>query len=316
MSRDALVLTGPTASGKTALSIAVARRLDGEIISFDSRQVYRGMDIGTAKVSAEEQRMVPHHGIDLVDPDTRYSAGHFARDARAWIAQIRARSHTPILVGGTGFFLRALTHPLFEEPTLGNRRAVLSEVLQQQPDQELLRWLQQLDPESALRYRHEGGRQRVLRALEIVLLTGRPIGWWHREAESGIPSLDPLVFVLELPRSELYRRINERVHHMVEAGLVEEVRQLLAHGYDAAAPGMSATGYPEIIAHLNGECTLDTAIDAIQRATRRYARRQETWFRHQLPPNVIRLDAQRSIEDLCEEIVRVWAEEVGSENRN
>lgn len=317
MSRDALVITGPTASGKTALSIAVAQRLQGEIISMDSRQVYRGMDIGTAKATPQERALVPHHGLDLVDPDTRYSAGRFARDARATLAEIRARGHTPILVGGTGFFLRALTHPLFEEPPLGtDRRAVLHELLQGWDDAELLRWLDRLDPESAARFRSAGGRQRIQRALEVVLLSGHPISWWQRETGSAEAPLHPLVFVLDLPRSELYRRINERVRGMIAAGFVAEVQQLLARGYSPAAPGMTATGYPEISAYLRGETTLDAAIDAIQRATRRYARRQETWFRHQLPADVIRLDAARGVDDLCEEVVRRWAEEVGSANRN
>lgn len=310
MSADALVVTGPTASGKTALSIRVALRLDGEIVSMDSRQVYRGMNIGTAKATPEERAAVAHHGLDLVDPDQRYSAGAFARDARRWIAEIRSRGRVPVLVGGTGFFLRALTRPLFNEPELPReRRERLDSFLKSRPGAELERWLEVLDPETArsLRGRAGGaGRQRVLRALEIVLLTGRPLPWWHAHAPPAETPLRPLVFVLDLPRDQLYARIDARVHAMIEAGLVEEVARLLRAGYDTGDPGMNATGYPEIVKHLRGEWSLEDAVDAIQRATRRYARRQLTWFRHQLPADAVWLDATRPVCELEEEIVQRW----------
>ena len=290
----ALVITGPTATGKTALSLDVAERLDGEIISMDSRQVYRGMDIGTAKVTPDQRARVPHHGLDLVDPDERYSAGRFARDARRWIEEIRARGHTPILVGGTGFFLRALTHPLFREPEMPERaREALKRWLERQPEEKLRRWLADLDPATARTLEASGGRQRVARALEVALLTGRPLSWWHRHAPPETPPLPLLIFVLWLPREQLYRRINDRVLEMIEAGWVDEVRALLERGYDLDDPGMVATGYPELVAYLRGEWSLEEAIEATQRATRRYARRQLTWFRHQLPPGAIWLDASR-----------------------
>ena len=305
--RDALVITGPTAAGKTALGLEVAARLEAEVISVDSRQVYRGMDIGTAKSSAAERSRVPHHGLDLVDPGARYSAGRFARDARRWISGIRDRGRVPILVGGTGFFLRALTEPLFREPPMDRaRREALKSCLDGFDDDQLFRWLERLDPERAERLRHRGGRQRVLRALEVALLTGRPLGWWQRENPPETPPLSALTFVLDLPRSVLYDRINRRVDAMLEAGLVEEVAGLLASGYAPDVPGMSATGYGEIAAHLRGELGLEEAADRIRSRTRGYARRQLTWFRNQLPGDAIWLDGTRPVEELADEVVEAW----------
>ena len=302
-----IAIIGPTASGKTALSIEVARRLGGEIVSMDSRQVYRGMDIGTAKATAEEQAAVPHHGLDLVDPAERFSAGRFADLARAVIADIRARGRVPILVGGTGFFLRALTHPLFDEPPLEpERRAALERVLRSLDDPTLQRWLSALDPGIEASLARGGGRQRALRALEVALLTGRTLDWWHRHAP---PAFDPVplrVFVLELDRAELDRRIDARAHAMVRLGLVEEVRRLLDAGVDPDAPGMSATGYREIVEHLSGRATLAEAVERIQLATRQYARRQLTWFRNQLGDAAVRLDGARPTRELAAAIASDW----------
>ncbi|MGH7476146.1 MAG: tRNA (adenosine(37)-N6)-dimethylallyltransferase MiaA [Longimicrobiales bacterium] len=307
MAEVGLVITGPTASGKTALSIAVAERLGGEIISMDSRQVVCGMNIGTAKPSSEERRGIPHHGLDVVGPAERYSAGAFARDARRWIEAIRARDRVPVLVGGTGFFLRALSEPLFAEPPLDPvRRERLRQYLATLSAVELDHWLLRLDPDAGARLRRQGGRQRRLRVLEMVLLTGRTLDWWHHNARPLAPALDLFVFVLELPRRELYRRIDDRVHAMVRAGLVEEVQGLLAAGLSVRDPAFSATGYPEIAAYLEGRCTLADAVEAIQRATRRYARRQITWFRHQLPAHAVRIDAAQAPEQLAARIVDHW----------
>lgn len=302
----ALAITGPTAVGKTALAIGVAERLDGEVISVDSRQVYRGLDIGTAKASPAERAAVPHHGLDIVEPGERYSAGRFARDARGWIEEIRARGRLPVLAGGTGFFLRALLEPLFREPPLDPaRREALRARLAEEPTGNLLRWLEALDPESAARLRQGGGRQRVLRALEVALLTGRPLGWWHTH-RPGAPGVAARVFVLDLPRPQLYERIDRRVDAMIAAGLVDEVEALLRRGVRPGDPGMTATGYPEIAAYLTGEIPLAEAAERIRRATRAYARRQLTWFRHQLPAGALWLDASRPIDELVEEVVERW----------
>jgi tRNA dimethylallyltransferase len=304
MADHALVITGATATGKTALAVEVARRLGGEIISMDSRQVYRGMDIGTAKPALPERGGIAHHGFDLVDPSERYSAGRFGRDARRWIAEIRGRGHVPVLAGGTGFFLKALTAPFFAEPPMDStRREALKGLLARWPTEELARWCAALDPAALER---AGGRQRLARAIEVAVLTGRPLPWWHRHAPPDEPPLDVLVVVLELPRAELYARVDARVGAMERAGLVEEVRGLVRSGYSAADPGMNATGYIELLPFLAGEYSLDDALDRVRQATRRYARRQMTWFRHQLPPEAVRLDARRPIPELAAEVALLW----------
>ncbi len=299
-----LAIVGPTASGKTALSIDVARALDGEIISMDSRQVYRGMDIGTSKATAAERAAVPHHGLDLVDPRERFNAGRFARLARGWVAEIQGRGRIPILVGGTGFFLRALTHPIFKEPPLDpSRRSALAHFHESLEDAELHRWLQALDPPTADRLSAWGGRQRLLRALELPLLTGRPLSWWHAEAPSEAPPLNPTTIVLDLPREVLHSAIDRRVGEMVERGLLREVAQLLGAGFDQGDPGMNATGYAELIPYLRGETTLEDALELVHRNTWAYARRQLTWLRNQLP-DAVRLDGARPRAELVDEIVR------------
>lgn len=310
---DFVAVTGPTASGKTALSLDVAEALDGEIVSVDSRQVYRGMDVGTAKVGAAERARVPHHGLDLVAPDETYSAGRFARDARRWIASIRARGHVPVLVGGTGFFLRALTEPVFREPALDEGRlAALRAHLSACSRTTLEAWVRALDPDRA-EVAAEGGPQRMIRTLEVTLLTGRPLSWWHREAPPDAPALEGPIVVLERPRGELDRRIDARVTRMLEAGLVDEVRELLEEGYGPGDPGLTGVGYREVVRYLDGEWSLEEAADAIRHATSRYARRQLTWFRNQLPGHgVHRLDATRPGPELVEAVVETWMRASGS----
>ena len=304
---DALAIVGPTASGKTALSLDVARRIDAEIISMDSRQVYREMDIGTAKATPEHQAAAPHYGLDLVAPGERFNAARFAELARGWIAGIGARGRVPLLVGGTGFFLRALTHPIFQEPELdAGRRAALERYLTRLDEAELRRWLDALDPATAERLRTWGGRQRLQRALELPLLTGRPLSWWHQHAPPAAEPLRPLVVVLDVPRERLYAAIDARVGDMAAAGLVEEVQRLADRGLGRGTPGMNATGYVELIPYLHGECGLEEALERVRRNTRAYARRQLTWFRHQLPAGAVWLDATRPRAELAEEIERIW----------
>lgn len=286
-----VAITGATASGKTDLSLAIAGLLPVEIVSMDSRQVYRGMDIGTDKVDEAGRRAVPHHGLDLVDPDERYSAGRFARDVRGWISGIESRGALPLLVGGTGFFLRALMEPIFREPELdATRLDALRTWLGGRSVEELARMVRWLDPDRA-EVAVEGGPQRMGRTIEVALLSGVPLSAWHRESPPDGEGLSGVVLVLDLPRDEMDRRIDDRVGRMVERGLVDEVRGLLDAGYTDDAPGMTGTGYREVSAFLRGETTLEEAMDEIRRQTRRYARRQLTWFRHQLPESAVRVDA-------------------------
>jgi tRNA dimethylallyltransferase len=301
-----LGITGPTASGKTDLSLALAERLRVEVISMDSRQVYRGLDIGTDKVGRDARRAVPHLGLDLIGAEERYSAGRFARDVRRWIPEIQARGGVPLLVGGTGFFLRAVTDPIFAEPQVdGDRLEALRDWLRAQARGRLERWVTRLDPDRA-QVAIAGGPQRMGRTLEVALLSGRPMSWWHREAPTEAEGVSGLVVVLELPRDEMDRRIDERVSSMVERGLVDEVRGLLAAGHTLDEPGMSGTGYPEIARHLAGETTLEEAVEEIRGNTRKYARRQLTWFRHQIPGGSVRVEATDPVEAQRDQVLTAW----------
>ena len=303
-----IALTGPTTSGKTQLSCALARILEVEIISMDSRQVYKGMDIGTDKVSDDVREQVPHHALDLVDPDERYSAGQFARDARDWIKEIIKRDRVPVLAGGTGFFLKAITEPVFSEPPLDSARLKkIRRYLSTLDYRVLAKWVEKLDPERAS-LAIDGGPQRMSRTIEVALLTGKPLSSWHRESPSDVAALTGLIIQLELPREELDRRINDRVTYMVERGLVSEVRSLLEAGYTLDDPGMTATGYREIAHYLKGGQTLEEAMEEIRRNTRRYARRQLTWFRNQLPPSVRMIDATASIDVQATAVLDAWIE--------
>jgi len=316
-----LAIVGPTAAGKTRLSLEVAGLLDGEIISMDSRQVYRGMDVGTAKATLGERAAVPHHGLDILDPDVSYSAGEFARDARQWICEIRGRGRVPLLVGGTGFYLKAVMEPLFEEPPMDEARLErLREYLAGLERESLEAWLEALDPGRA-EVAVEGGRQRMTRTLEVALLTGRPLSEWHQDAEGadgslgggapmeggwtreGIPGL---VVILTLEREELDRRIRERCERMVEDGLVEEVDRLLRAGYVVDDPGLTGAGYREMAENLSGSMELDEAVDRMEVRTRQYSRRQLTWFRNQVPEDAVRVDAEAPLADQVEQVLDAW----------
>ena len=303
-----IALTGPTTSGKTQLSCALARILEVEIISMDSRQVYKGMDIGTDKVPDDEREQVPHHALDLVHPDERYSAGQFARDARDWIKEIIKRDRVPVLAGGTGFFLKAITEPVFSEPPLDSARLKkIRRYLSTLDYRVVAKWVEKLDPVRAS-LAIDGGPQRMSRTIEVALLTGKPLSSWHRESPSDVAALTVLIIQLELPREEIDRRINDRVTYMVERGLVSEVRSLLEAGYTLDDPGMTATGYREIAHYLKGGQTLEEAMEEIRRNTRRYARRQLTWFRNQLPPSVCMIDATASIDVQATAVLDAWIE--------
>jgi tRNA dimethylallyltransferase len=273
------------------------------VVSADSRQIYLGLDIGTAKPERRFRGAVPHFGIDLVGPGERYSAGRFAREAAAWLSQL-VGERRPVVVGGTGLYVRALTEGLFKEPEMDpERRRRLGEWVRGVGG--LARWAARLDP----RYTG-GGRQRAARVVEVALLTGRPLSWWQQAARSeGI--MRPLYFRLTLPRALLHRRIAERVDAMLSAGWVEEVEGLLRSGLSPDAPGLDAVGYREIIRYLEGSLDRRALRDAIVAATRRYAKRQETWFRHQLPAGgVTTLDATPGSRQLAARIMEEWEKAV------
>ena len=277
----------------------------------DSRQVYRGMDIGTAKAERADRALIAHHGLDLIGPEESYSAVRFARDARGWIREIEGRGRLPLLVGGTGFFLRALTDPVFREPpTDADRRERLRAWLAGRPREELERWLGALDPARLARV-EAGGRHRLSRGIEVPLLTGRPLSWWHREGPLDAEALDVRVVLLELDRAELYRRNDRRTEAMFEAGFLDEVRHLLDAGSRADDPGMTGTGYREAAAVIRGELALPEAVRRVQAATRGYARRQLTWFRNQLSAPSIRIDASLPLAEQAERFTTWWRRTVG-----
>jgi tRNA dimethylallyltransferase len=292
---------GPTAVGKTAVALALAAYWPLEIISADSRQIYRRLDIGTAKPTRKERARVPHHGLDLVDPGARYSAGHFARDAEGWLADIRGRGRMPVVVGGTGLYVRALAEGLFREPPLdAARRRSLDAFTARLEPLELLRWAGRLDPGF-----RGGGRQRAARAVEVALLTGHPLSHWQAVARAR-GALDPWYIVLTVPRPVLHQRIARRAAEMIQRGLIEEVASVLAEGHAAVGPGLDGIGVREAVDYLHGRRQRGAVADAIAVSTRQYAKRQQTWFRHQLGGVVLTLDATRPPERLAAEIAEAW----------
>ncbi|PYS92937.1 MAG: tRNA (adenosine(37)-N6)-dimethylallyltransferase MiaA [Acidobacteria bacterium] len=273
---------GPTASGKSALGIALALRFNGEIINCDSVQVYREIEIATAKVPLAERQGVPHHLLDFVPPSVNYTAGQWAEDALAKLVEIEARERLPLLVGGTGFYLRTLRQPLFPSPpTDEGLRARLTQLRQARGAEHIHRLLRRLDPATAARL-HVRDWSRVQRALEVRLQTGRAISAQQPARARPSPVVARLrVFALNPPRTELYRRINKRTAAHFQAGLVEEVRRLLAAGVPTESNALGAHGYRRAIEHLRGERTLESAIEQTQLDVRHYAKRQLTWFRRE-----------------------------------
>ena len=269
-----LVLGGPTGSGKSDLAVRLAEEVGGEIVNADSMQVYRGLNIGTAKPPAEDLARIPHHLLDIVSPDQDFTASDFRREASAAIADIDRRGKRAIVVGGTGLYIRALLEGLVDSPTgAPELRRQFDEV----PGEELLRRLALVDPATAQRL-HANDRVRIVRALEVYLQTGRPISAFRAEHAFSGAYYEALKMAIRVERPELYQRIDLRVEKMLEEGLVEEVRSLLAAGYGRELKAMRSIGYKEITACLAGETTLDEAVTLIKRDSRRYAKRQMTWF--------------------------------------
>lgn len=273
-----IAIVGPTGAGKTALSMALAGRLGAEIVNLDSRQVYRGLDIGSAKPSLPERAAVPHHLFDVVDPDEPFDCARYRELARRAIADIQGRGKGVLLVGGTGLYLKVLQHGLFDgpprEPTM---RAELSALEDAQPGV-LHAQLAAVDPVAAARL-HPHDRRRLIRALEVYRLTGRPMSEWQREHGFRAAEYDIGIVALNLDRAKLYRRIGARCVAMIEAGLVEEVRGLWARGYGPELESMRSIGYREVGRFLRGECSIEQAVEDMAKETRHLAKRQITWFR-------------------------------------
>jgi tRNA dimethylallyltransferase len=274
-----VIILGPTAAGKTELAVRLAERFAGEIVNADSLQVYRGMDIGTAKPSPEQLSRVPHHLIDIVDPAADFSASDFRREAGRVIAEIQRRGRKVFLVGGTGLYVKALLRGLVATPGGGGAvRRELEEEARVTGGAELLRRLAEVDPETA-RSLHPNDLVRIIRALEVYRQTGCPVSQFRSEHGFADDFYDHLKIGISVERAELYRRIEARVDRMVGDGLVREVEGLLAAGFDPRLKPLRSIGYKEICAHLTGECPLDEAIQLIKRDSRRYAKRQITWLK-------------------------------------
>src|SRR5688572_10247088 len=271
-----LVVLGPTASGKSAVALQVAQRMGGEILSVDSMQVYRGMDVGTAKPSRDEQARVRHHLIDVVEPTEDFTVARFVDRASAVIDDARRRNVPLVATGGTPLYYKSLFEGLFEGPSAD---ASIRSQLNEQPLEQLHARLAQVDPSAAARI-HANDRKRLVRALEVFELTGRPISSLQTEwlAEAG-HRYDAKWFGLMWDKDELNRRINARVRQMMEAGWLEETRALLDRFGSLSKTAAEATGYAELIDHLRGESSLDDAVEQIKIATRQLARRQMKWFR-------------------------------------
>ena len=275
---ECLAILGPTGIGKSGLSLSVAAALDGEIINADSIQTYRGLEIGTSKPTAKDRKLVPHHLLDFLDPAERFSAGEFALRATSVVADIRQRRRLPLVVGGNGFYLRALFDGLSPIPTVPSKvREELEERLLAEGLGALYEELLCVDAKTAARI-SPNDRQRILRALEVVAATGRPLSSWQEERRRKL-EISVLRVGLTCARDVLYDRLALRARRMLESGWLEEVRGLLEAGIEEDSPAFQAIGYRELAAHLRGDITLDQATSALLQATRRYAKRQLTWFR-------------------------------------
>lgn len=275
-----IVIAGPTASGKTALSLAVAQRIPSEIISADSRQVFKYLTIGTAKPSPEELSAAPHHFIDLLEPDQRFNAGDFQVKGRESIAGILERGKLPIVSGGTGLYIQAVIDGFFEQPGIsGEVRSTLEQRLEMEGRDALYRELQKVDPRSA-KMMDASKYRRVIRALEVFHETGKPISQHHSE-HTVKDIYDAAFFGLDWERSVLYDRINLRVDSMLKAGFLDEVERLRAMGFYDRFQSLQTVGYKEAFAYLRKEISKDRMVELMKQNTRRFAKRQMTWFRRE-----------------------------------
>ncbi|BAM47557.1 tRNA (adenosine(37)-N6)-dimethylallyltransferase MiaA [Amphibacillus xylanus] len=276
-----LVIVGPTAVGKTALSIYLAKQFNGEIISGDSMQIYRGMDIGTAKVTEEEKENIPHHMIDIKDPSESFSVAEFQESVQTHIAEINRRGKLPIIIGGTGLYINAVLYDyqFSDQKRDLSYQAKIEQEIEQFGIEKVYQRLQSLDPIQASQI-HPNNVQRVIRALEVIDRTGHTMTELHVN-QPKIPRYDSTIIGLNMERTLLYPRINQRVDLMVQKGLIDEARFFYDNGL-RDAQSMKAIGYKELIPFFEGECSLEEAIEILKRNSRRYAKRQYTWFRNKL----------------------------------
>ena len=283
--KNIICIAGPTASGKTALAVELAKETQGEVVSCDSMQIYKKMDIGTAKPTVEEMAGIPHHMLSVAEPDEDFSVSRYCEMATPIVEDILSRGKTAIIAGGTGLYMDALIkgNSFAPYPSTG-RRQELEQLAETEGIEAVLSQLRQVDPDAAQRL-HPSDRKRIIRAMEVYLETGETITEHNRKTQLLPPRFSPVWFALEDEnRADLYNRIDRRVETMLELGLIEEIRQLLADGVPEKATSMQAIGYKEFVDALHGRCTMQEAVTLVQQASRHYAKRQLTWFRRN--PNI------------------------------
>ena len=295
-----LVILGPTAVGKSEIAISLAKKINGEIISADSMQLYQGMNLGTAKPSLLEQKLVPHHLIDLLKPDVPFNVFGYAREAEKVIKEIHQRKKVPILVGGSGLYIRAVVDGLFENPEINlSKKSSFLKRVNGASTEELYSELKKVDQQASQKI-HHNDRRRIKRALELFYTTGIPISVLQRKKPAK--PFQTLFIGITRERKELYYRINKRVEEIFAQGFVEEVKMLLENGYTKNLNSMQAIGYQEVIAYLNNERSLTETMELIKRNTRRYAKRQLSWFRHDKRICWVNLTDEKSPEEIATEI--------------
>ncbi|MBI2618506.1 MAG: tRNA (adenosine(37)-N6)-dimethylallyltransferase MiaA [Ignavibacteriales bacterium] len=301
-----LAIVGPTASGKTPLSLYLAEILGAEIVSADSRQIYKYLDIGTAKPSREDIRRVKHHFIDLLDPGEEYSAGRYGKEARAEVRTLLQKGKETILVGGSGLYVKALVDGLFDGPGRDDEiRKRLEAEMRREGMANLLEKLRAVDPVTADAMTRESKARRIIRALEVHAITGKPISQFHREQETRAP-FDTLFYGLNWERGELYRLIEERVDRMIREGLIEEVQDLKMKGFGPHLNSLQTVGYKEVFSFLNGEISRQDAVDLIKQNTRRFAKRQLTWFKADKRIRWIPMESLSSLSSVAQTIAEEY----------
>ena len=303
-----IIIAGPTATGKTKLAVMLAKQLNGSIISADSMQVYRGMDIGSAKASAEEQAAVKHYLLDIREPEESFSVWEFQKAAKEAIAEITAAGKIPILVGGTGFYIQALLYDIaFEESGPTQVREKWEEIAADRGYEYLYEELKRIDPESTSKI-HANNHKRILRALEYYDLTGEKISLHNQRESQKESSYQELFYVLTMDRAMLYQRIEQRVDAMLAGGLIEEVQKLYDRGCRREMTAMQGLGYKEILNYLSGEWSLEKAAEELKKGTRHFAKRQITWFKRE--KNVEWIDLNNytfDYQQICDKIKRDYA---------
>ncbi|SHI70662.1 tRNA dimethylallyltransferase [Dethiosulfatibacter aminovorans DSM 17477] len=313
MKKKIILIVGPTASGKTFASVEIAKYINSEIISADSMQIYKHMDIGTAKVTEEEKQGIVHHMIDIVDPDVSYTVSEFKNDAEKIIDKLHSEDKIPVMAGGTGLYVNSIIYDLDFSSTISDPaiRRELEDLLEEKGKEYLHGILESVDPVSAGKI-HCNNVKRVVRALEVYRITGIPFSEQNTDFRKNSEQYDFIIIGLNMDREILYKRINERVEEMIEAGLVKEVESLMKKGYNRDLQSMQGIGYKEVTAFLDGEIPLEESVRLIKRNSRRLAKRQFTWFRPDKRIKWIEVDPENKIK-LIEDI-KIYLNERGLQN--